>query len=378
MESIGKKLKEARVAKGIGIEQVARETNIAPRYLADLESEKFDEFPGESYVVGFLRNYCDYLDLDADEFVSLYRNQKIQETNVPVSALLPSRSIGDRLFGGGAGKVLIALMAIAVVAALCFGGYMLLQRLPQRDDSSREAAPPSQPARTPRSYEMTGREFRGRVFAGDSIAVTIDENAFSINIQATAPAVRLETGGAVRVVELGQEISFDMTDDGEEDIKVFVSDLEAGNPDAGAEIMLETGPFAQREIEEAPAEVITVTESASRGGSSSGQTVLFESASAYPVTLNATFRGNCLFRYEIDRRERTERLYQRSETLTAQARDGFRIWASNGNAVRLQVVAGGRTIDLELSRPGEVIVKDLRWVRDSSSGRYSFVVMDVD
>ena len=377
MESIGQKLKETRAAKGIELDQVARETNIAPKYLADLESEKFDEFPGESYVVGFLRNYCDYLDLDSEEFISLYKNQKIQETNVPVSALLPSKPLGERLFGGGAGKVLVALIVLVVVAAVGFGGYTVISRMPKKERTPRQAAAPSRTERIRQAYEMTGTEFNGRVFEGDSIAVTLADSVFNINVQATAPVVRLEVGDVVRTVELGQEISFDITDDGRADIKVFVSDLDANNPAAGAEIALETGAFDEVQIAAIDAPVVA-GEARTSANASSGRTVLFESSSAYPVTLNATFRGNCLFRYEIDRRDRTERLYQRSETLTVQARDGFRIWASNGNAVRLQIVAGGRTIDLELSRPGEVIVKDLRWLRDSSTGRYSFAVLDVE
>ena len=44
----------------------------------------------------------------------------------------------------------------------------------------------------------------------------------------------------------------------------------------------------------------------------------------------------------------------------------------------MQIIAGGKTIDIEVSRPGEVIVKDLKWVKDDETGHYAFVVMDVD
>jgi hypothetical protein len=44
----------------------------------------------------------------------------------------------------------------------------------------------------------------------------------------------------------------------------------------------------------------------------------------------------------------------------------------------MQIVAGGKTVDLELSRPGEVIVRDLKWLKDDESGRYKFVVMNID
>ena len=53
MESFGKKLTEARVARGLEFEQVARETNITRRYLEALEAEDFSAFPGEPYLLGF-------------------------------------------------------------------------------------------------------------------------------------------------------------------------------------------------------------------------------------------------------------------------------------------------------------------------------------
>ena len=61
-----------------------------------------------------------------------------------------------------------------------------------------------------------------------------------------------------------------------------------------------------------------------------------------------------------------------------QAKNGFRIWASNGNAVKCRLIGGGNTVDLDVGRPGEVIVKDLKWIRNEENGRYLFVEIDVD
>ncbi len=381
MESIGKKLKDERRSRGIDIDQAARETNIARRYIEDLENERFDSFPAESYVIGFLRNYCEYLELDADGLISIYKNQKIQEINIPISELIPERSLGNRVLGSIVGKIAIALVVLALLAGLGFGGYMLFKYLAGRI-ANLQVEPHPSPSRAayvrePAVYEMSGREFRGRVFVGDSISVPVEGEVFAINVQETAPDLMLETGGAIRVVELGQSISFNISEEFDVDIRVFVSDLDISNPSAGAEITVELGPFDE-ELIDAEGELEMLSMPTVGVSSSSGSTVLFESYSAYPVTMNATFRGTCLFRHEIDRRNREERMYQRSEVLTVQARDGLRVWASNGNAVRIQIIAGGRTAELPLSRPGEVIVKDLRWTRDSSTGRYNFVAMDVE
>ncbi|HPB82526.1 MAG TPA: helix-turn-helix domain-containing protein, partial [Spirochaetota bacterium] len=69
MESIGERLRNAREAKKLSLKDVARETNIPSRYVEALEDEEFERFPGETYVIGFLRSYVDYLKLDSDEFI---------------------------------------------------------------------------------------------------------------------------------------------------------------------------------------------------------------------------------------------------------------------------------------------------------------------
>ena len=57
MESFGEKLRATRENLGYSIEQIARDTHIAKKYLIALEDEDFSIFPGETYLKGFLQNY---------------------------------------------------------------------------------------------------------------------------------------------------------------------------------------------------------------------------------------------------------------------------------------------------------------------------------
>ena len=77
-ESLGNKLKAAREAKGLSFDFISQETKITKRYLEALELENFDTFPGESYVMGFIKSYGAYLELDVDELLSIYRLIKLQ------------------------------------------------------------------------------------------------------------------------------------------------------------------------------------------------------------------------------------------------------------------------------------------------------------
>ena len=63
MKSIGETLREAREQKGATVKQISQDINISKEYLSALEEETFDIFPAETYLLGFLRNYSEYLGL---------------------------------------------------------------------------------------------------------------------------------------------------------------------------------------------------------------------------------------------------------------------------------------------------------------------------
>ena len=72
---IGGELREARVQRGLSLEDVSYETRIRTRYLEALEDERFEDLPGEAYAKGFLRTYADFLDLDGGRMLVRYRDR---------------------------------------------------------------------------------------------------------------------------------------------------------------------------------------------------------------------------------------------------------------------------------------------------------------
>jgi hypothetical protein len=108
---------------------------------------------------------------------------------------------------------------------------------------------------------------------------------------------------------------------------------------------------------------------------------IFKSANAYPFTLQASFQGYCMFRWEIlrerNRQDRQEQYFVRTDQLDIQAQNGIRIWVSNAMAVKLQVIVAGETKPLEIGGAGEVVVTDIRWVRDDD-GRFRLAQIRID
>jgi cytoskeletal protein RodZ len=76
MPSLGEQLRAQRERKAITLEQAAADTRIREKFLKALEDGDYPSLPGAVYTRGFLRNYSDYLDLETDELVVLYQQER--------------------------------------------------------------------------------------------------------------------------------------------------------------------------------------------------------------------------------------------------------------------------------------------------------------
>lgn len=61
---IGSQLKAARTKRGHTIDAVSQQTRIPKKWLEALEANRLEEFPALAYLRGFLKTYCDYLEVD--------------------------------------------------------------------------------------------------------------------------------------------------------------------------------------------------------------------------------------------------------------------------------------------------------------------------
>ena len=65
--TVGQRLREAREAKGLSIEEIAAQTRIPTRHLASLEVSEWDKLPAATYSIGFAKNYAGVVGLDRTE-----------------------------------------------------------------------------------------------------------------------------------------------------------------------------------------------------------------------------------------------------------------------------------------------------------------------
>ncbi|MCC7236312.1 MAG: DUF4115 domain-containing protein [Bryobacterales bacterium] len=64
MFGIGEQLRQARLARGVDLQEIARETRISSRYLEALEQEEFSVLPGVLFARNFARQYAAHVGLD--------------------------------------------------------------------------------------------------------------------------------------------------------------------------------------------------------------------------------------------------------------------------------------------------------------------------
>jgi cytoskeletal protein RodZ len=133
MKDIGNFLKERREAKGISLIEVEKDLKIRKKYLQALEEGNIDAIPGKTYLVGYLRNYSKYLDIDEEninQIIQTYKNlekqklklEKTKEENIYLKTKDRSMFEKKRVF------LPVKYVYLASFVLIIFIGLFLLSR----------------------------------------------------------------------------------------------------------------------------------------------------------------------------------------------------------------------------------------------------------
>ncbi len=359
MESIGEKLRLARERNNLTIDQVARETHVAKRFLKALEDEDFAEFPGETYAMGFLRSYSEYLGLNAEELVGIYRNIKIQEQPLPMNELLESK---PRL-----PSMRVILFIAAAVLALAAIGYLVYRA------TGRAAGPQSSDQKTSASGApvlVFQDDVRTQWFSqGDVISVPLGAKSYRIVVSSIGDTLTLTVPGGTAELGLGKERYLDLDGDSVPDIRVVWNDVDRGPPVKRVNLGLyrTTGQAAAGADTGGAIPAADATSVSPAPVDTFKPIALAQASQTGLITLDFTFKNDCYFRYAVDAGDREDRFFQKGEQFSIDtARKQVTIWMSNAGAARMRVQ--GR--DFELGDLGEVATRRIAWQSDASSGGY--------
>src|SRR5215475_10138972 len=143
MSDFGSTFKNARLSKGLTLDQIAAETRIGTRFLEAIENEQFDRLPGGIFSRGFVRSYAECLKLDPDKAVAdfdrktSYQAPAVMET-VRVNATAAEKPKAEKI-----NKALYPV-AIAALIVLVIVVYFLTNetgRSTSGDQSAVQTAP---------------------------------------------------------------------------------------------------------------------------------------------------------------------------------------------------------------------------------------------
>jgi cytoskeletal protein RodZ len=126
LHKLGEVLRAAREAKGVDLARAERDTKIRARYLAALESMDYRALPGAVYTRGFLRNYGQYLGLDPEYLIDLYRLESSSVALERPRVDAPPRPISAHrggMFVVTPNALAAAILTIVVVALVAYFGY---------------------------------------------------------------------------------------------------------------------------------------------------------------------------------------------------------------------------------------------------------------
>lgn len=138
MESVGQYLRQQREAKAMSIEEVARATRVPMSSVERLESDQFDELPGEVFVRGFMKSYARAVGIDPDDVLARYTASRRVAWVTPLPISSPTRPARSKRYG-----VAIAFVLLLILFTLALS--IVLK--PRGDDVPQELSWGTSPAR---------------------------------------------------------------------------------------------------------------------------------------------------------------------------------------------------------------------------------------
>ena len=117
MDSIGQKLKKTRELKNIKLSDVSKELRISEEILQNFETDNIQDDINTVFLIGHLRSYCVFLDLDQTEILRQFKDSQIRTDKLDIEI---KRPVDDKnfLFSN-------KLISFALIITIFFSFYFL-------------------------------------------------------------------------------------------------------------------------------------------------------------------------------------------------------------------------------------------------------------
>jgi cytoskeleton protein RodZ len=377
---------------GKTIDEASRETKIAKKYLIGIENENFDNFPGETYLIGFIRNYAQFLGLDPDEMIRKYRDYKIQEQPAPIEQLT-ARPKSNRKY------YVLALIVVIIISASL---YFSLSGRREETDLVKRTQKEEKEVKKSKGDQQTGAEESTIAFEeeevikdfkkGDSIEVPVGSRKYLMTIDGIDDKLDFSVESIPFSLETDEHVEIDFDRDGRKDLLISPNRLGEGMVNLTLKRMYKTDLGSQEnassEVDslqstraaatgstEGPPEVLIIKE---EGGSSpipiapkSGFQIV-SSFERNDIVMSAKGLSTAFVGFTVDDGKKEELLLRNGEVFDVTARDVLRLTVANAKGLEMKL----NNVPVTLGESGQVVAKVVRWYRDDANNNLYHLVMD--
>jgi cytoskeletal protein RodZ len=168
----GEKLQQARIDKGLTLEDVAKSTKIKTEFLSYIENGEYKKLPSASYAHGFVRNYARFLNLPDEEILALFRREFDEGKAYKV---LPKGFEQKDEFPHPKFKIRQAVL-ISIIVVIFFVGYLLFQYRDAFLDPSLTITSPKEGVISSSQIKIAGKTDSNSTVYINQDAVTVDGN----------------------------------------------------------------------------------------------------------------------------------------------------------------------------------------------------------
>ncbi len=102
---LGEYLRSAREKQKLSYADVSKIIKIKESFLVALEEENFSEMPPEPFITGFIKSYANFLDLNTQEAIDLYKNSSDIERRITMPKIKTNKAAKKRYSYTATGKI---------------------------------------------------------------------------------------------------------------------------------------------------------------------------------------------------------------------------------------------------------------------------------
>lgn len=210
---VGEILRRTRVHYKQSIPDIERALRIRADQIEAIETGNVEKLPGRVYAVGFIRTYSEYLGLDGDKMVALFKTQSIDRTEPPPPLIFPEKVSDARIPSKWliAASLLLIGLVVAFWSSSTSGDRKIVENIPDAPKATSRLpafTPPAGEEAAPAQKEALGPPApQPQAETAQDIAPEV-QRGIILNINQNSWVEIRDQGGAVllsRVLQAGDQ-----------------------------------------------------------------------------------------------------------------------------------------------------------------------------